>query len=333
MGGNSMIGMGYRVFCKSAEANGWVGDIDNDDFLIHFFWAKYCKNENIQGRWRGTRSTERRCILTRKEDLVLQYIQPLCMPGLNKVSLLGNRSLERLIRNVCELPRRRYGDGSDIVINYGTSNHRVSENMFMVNRNLVMDKFEQCQIMGEELAPRVWDSMNAPDKWDIIVKPRHSIGGRGIRHHDETPVSGREYYQEFFDKVREFRVHCFLWMDEPVTFIQEKVIKNKEQLTWNKKQGGKFQYPYQPDLDYGKYNGGVSLQNVNVMAKMSVEALKKLNMDFGGLDFGMDKLGNFKIFEVNSRMGLRERSLHTYKIAFNKLRSLDINDYHQRRGF
>jgi hypothetical protein len=140
-----------------------------------------------------------------------------------------------------------------------------------------------------------------------------------------------EYYQRRFDKVREFRVHVFLWMDNPVPFIQEKVIKDRDQLCWNKKQGGKFRYVYQDGLTEGKYMDALSVDLRNKLSTAALSACKKLEYDFGGVDIGVDANGNVKIFEVNSRMGLREQSLFTYKRAIQALRHLDIQTYREER--
>ena len=205
----------------------------------------------------------------------------------------------------------------------------------MVNRHLTMDKHKQCTTMGDDLAPQVWTYIGdvpADLKKKLIVKPKHSMGGRGIyRYGEGNDLRINEYLQLEFPKVREFRAHCFLWSDDPVPFIQEKVIPDKEQLCWNKKQGGKFRYVYQKNLGYGKYNDNISMELRKQITLKSVQALKKLKMDFGGLDFGMAEDGSLKIFEVNSRMGLRERSLYTYKNMFNELRSLDIQKYKEER--
>jgi hypothetical protein len=265
-------------------------------------------------------------------DLVpLSYPGPNEIGGFNYVSMIGGRSMETLIRNVCEIPRRVKGDNSDIVINYGITNHSVPNSIFMVNRNIVINKLMQVHTMGHDLAlpsSRTRDDFEYP----VIIKPFRSIGGTGIREDDGQPLGDEEYYQFKFPKIREFRVHCFLWMDQPVTYIQEKVIEDKNQLTWNKKQGGKFRYAYQPAIG-GKYEGTIGFGHRLRMADMSISALKKLRMDFGGIDIAMDKDENFKIFEVNSRMGLRERSLFTYKEAFTALRTLSIDEYKQKRGW
>jgi hypothetical protein len=321
--------LGDRVYHTGINANGYIADIDNtkqNPYKVVFFWAKYC--DVLHGAWRGERRSDRKWQWCSADSLV----PGVYFPHGHKVSTIGGRSLDRLVRNVCELPRRQHHDGSDIVIGYGQSNHAIPSNILMINRHLVMDKFKQCKIMGEELTPEVREYGSVEDgNW--IIKPRISMGGRGIRRDDGECLNHGEYFQREFNKVREFRTHCFMWMDEPVTFIQEKIIYDKNQLCWNKKQGGAFQYPYQEGLEYGRYLGNISLTNINIMKKMSVEALKKLKYDMGGIDFGMDAQGNFKIFEVNSRMGLRERSFFTYKNAFQSLKVLDINSYKQKRGW
>jgi glutathione synthase/RimK-type ligase-like ATP-grasp enzyme len=86
-----------------------------------------------------------------------------------------------------------------------------------------------------------------------------------------------------------------------------------------------------PDLESLQYSEPIAKATHDMLEKASVQALKKLKYDFGGLDFGMDKFGNLKIFEVNSRMGLLEQTLYTYKRVFTALRTLDINRYKRER--
>jgi hypothetical protein len=123
-------------------------------------------------------------------------------------------------------------------------------------------------------------------------------------------------------------------MDEPVQLIQEKFIDNRDQLCWNKKQGGFFRFAAQEGMDDFanlRYTTPIDMATQGKLSEASVKALKALKYDFGGIDFGMDSEGNLKIFEVNSRMGLREQSLFTYKRAFNKLRTINLNNYEYGR--
>lgn len=333
-----MLQVGDRVYHKGKRANGQIVAIDNtkqkDKYKVMFYWARHVDGIP-HGRWSGKHTDPlngryRKFMYCSEDNLV---VTPWAF-GPNKVTSIGGRSLDRLIRNVCEIGRRRPRDDSDIVICYGQSNHRVSRRVFMINRDLIMDKGEQMAILGEDLAPRSWWGLQIvpQDAGNLIIKPKISMGGRGIRRYcDGDHLGGHEYLQEEFKKVREFRAHCFLWNDNPVPFIQEKKIYDTNQLCWNKKQGGRFWYVYQEGLDNLEHASDLSLATRQMITKMSVEALKKLKYDFGGLDFGMDCNGNLKIFEVNSRMGLLEQSLYTYKSVFNELKVLDIDAYQERR--
>jgi hypothetical protein len=250
------------------------------------------------------------------------------------VTSIGNRSLDRLYRDVCEIPRRRRHDGSDIVIVYGQGNHNINgEVPLVLNERLVYNKYTQMQIMGDGLVNYSQHREPEGDLSNWIIKPENSMGGRNIRSAKGSKANYGEYYQKKFDKVREYRAHVFLWNDEPVPFIQEKICQNPGQLCWNKKQGGSFRYLYQqgrPKEDM-KWGNNLSLATKKMITKMSVAACKKLNYDLGGVDLGMDKMGNMTIFEVNSRMGLREQSLFSYKNVFNKLRNLNIDKYKAER--
>jgi hypothetical protein len=324
--------IGSRVYHEGIRANGIVIDIDEnmkkDKLKVEFLWAKYC--EVPHGKWGGYRSTVRKWVMTREDSLVETDMTP----GPNKVTLVGRRSLEKLIRTVAEVDQRKPRDGSDIVINYGGGVSNVPDSIFKINANPIWNKYDQCRIMGETLAPEVFTHIsNCPEllQENLIVKPKQSIGGMGIYDYTGQDITHQEYLQVKFDKVREFRVHVFLWMDNPVPFIQEKVIKDHDQLCWNKKQGGKFRYVYQDGLTEGKYMDELSVDLRNKLSTAALSACKKLEYDFGGVDIGVDANGNVKIFEVNSRMGLREQSLFTYKRAIQALRHLDIQTYREER--
>ena len=157
------------------------------------------------------------------------------------------------------------------------------------------------------------------------------MGGKNIHELKNVTFNPQTHYlQRKFNKVREFRVHCFLWMDNKVPLIQEKFIDNPDQLCWNKKQGGEFKFVYQ-ELNEVPDARLLTEGNRLIMEDMSIKALKLLKYDFGGVDIGMDSEGNFKIFEVNSRMGVKEQSLFTYKRVFNALRTLNLERYKEER--
>lgn len=331
---NDNLSCGDHVYHQSVEANGIVADYDENKknpYKVRFPWAKYC--DVLHGEWRerGSKGTKWQWC---SADSLVKLDMPIDMGGYgqNKVTTLGKRSLDRLIRLQTGLKKRKPRDGSDIILNYGTLFRpedvaRYPQGILMLNRDLVCNKLTQMETMGEELCPESREFINQDGADHYIIKPYHSIGGKGIRPAKGNGKRSGEYFQRKFNKVREFRVHCFRWLDNPVPFVQEKVIGDPDQLCWNKKQGGKFRYVYQEGLSYGKFANDLSMASRNMMTKMAVDALNRLGYDFGGIDFGMDSTGNFKIFEVNSRMGLRERSFFTYKQALGALKALNIQQY------
>ena len=331
-----MLRIGDRVYHKEVRGNGIITDIDEtktkDKYVVEFLWGKYCEIKH--GEFNGFKHPERKWQYCREEALIpipWDYHN-----DINYVTFLGKRSLDRLMRAVCEIKPRRRRDGSDVVITYGQYKHKVPSNVFVLNRKLISNKYEQCKILGD-LAPEVhhFNSMFEPrvdENW--LLKPYYSMGGKNIMlYSDADGFTGGEthYFQHKFNKVREFRAHCFLWMDNPVPLIQEKFIDNPDQLCWNKKQGGDFKFVYQelvPKLPDGDFLTELERKE---LTDISVKALKLLKYDFGGVDIGMDAEGNFKIFEVNSRMGVKEQSLFTYKRVFNALRTLNLDRYKEER--
>lgn len=320
-----MLKIGSRVFHNTVLANGYVADIDlnrRESHEVRFFWAKHCKT--IHGKWKRGIGTKWQW--SHPNNLVdMGHSDDFDIP--NKVTSVGGRSLDRLIRLVCEIDRYQPGDGSDIILRYGNSKHGVSrrDGAYIINQFLVLDKYEQCRILGEGLAPQSTQAI-PHDLHNWIVKPRMSFGGRGIHEFPEGYPRPHEYIQRKFPKVREFRAHCFMWMDSPVQFIQERLVEDLNQLCWNKKQGAKVWSLYQEGRnDDLKHREELPKNIREKIFGMSTEALIRLGYDFGGIDFGMDAEGNLKIFEVNSRMGLRETGLFTYKRAINHLKNINTN--------
>jgi hypothetical protein len=105
------------------------------------------------------------------------------------------------------------------------------------------------------------------------------------------------------------------------------MITDRSQLCWNKKQGGTFHYPYSPRS--GRDDLEPELRER--ISDMAIEATKRLKYDFGGIDLALDEDGELWIFEVNSRMGLREMSFATYKPILWELYNIDIDDYKATR--
>lgn len=335
-----MFELGDRVFDTSVQANGEIIDTDinvvnGNRYKVRFFWAHYVNVDHTPPRplrkvnpygphWYGN-PDNRKWQWCREENLIKG---PAPITNGHSIAMVNKRITDKRLHLVGEIP---YADEvrADIYIRYGGNlNHNGG---FCINEKIVLDKWDQMQLLGEDLACRsTMDRTFDGEGW--IVKPRRSCGGKNIKRADRDYARpGMDYYQEFFPKVREFRAHCFLWNDNPVPFIQEKVIADQNQLCWNKKQGGSFRYIYQDGLPYGNFIGTLEDNTRKRMTEMSVLALKRLKYDSGGIDFGMDAEGNLKVFEVNSAMGLRERSLFTYKNVYWKLANLDIDSYKENR--
>lgn len=332
--------VGDRVYHRKIKANGFIEEIDDtkakDKYKVRFFWGRHAP-DIPHGHWSG--DPEYKWMYCASKNLQVQKVYT-HGKGQNKVTIIGGRSLDKLIRKVCEIGRRRPNDGSDIIINYGMSNHSVSRSIPMINRKLISNKWHQCEIMVDctpeiQLLTDRWMAENAEHLHEYIVKPYYSIGGRDIMPVVDIPnrITGQSHYiQRRINKVREFRAHVFLWADDAVPLIQEKFIEDTSQLCWNKKQGSEFRCPWQPIVGRQKL-GRENLTLLTNIKQLAVDACKKLHYDMGGVDIGLDDKGNLFVFEINSRMGLREQSFITYKDAFWQLMGLDIKRYMKERGW
>jgi hypothetical protein len=332
---------GQRVYSKSVQANGEIMEIDNFrdapidyPYKVRFFWGHYIHaqhQKDIKGYgWKGYLNPDnRKWQWCSENDLVPTWH---CYDnGENKVALVSKRITDKRLHLVGELPYADEGP-ADIHIRYGGNINRYPSKL-TINKDLIFDKYQQMKMLGDDLTNETWEHIGqVPEvlQNDLIIKPRRSCGGANIKPYDGN-LRMNDYIQKKFPKDREFRAHCFLWGDNPVPYIQEKTVNDKSQLCWNKKQGGTFRVVYQDGLNHGAYLGTLDDAARMQMTHMSIDALRRLKYDSGGIDFGMATDGTLKIFEVNSAMGLRERSLFTYKEMFQKLRTLDIYNYKATR--
>ncbi len=222
---------------------------------------------------------------------------------------MGKRSLDKLIRKICEFPKHiPYGG---VRVNYGTFKNCQSSG-FVINRNLMCDKYEQCRTMLENDVPVPFIARTPFE--GCIQKPFKSMGGKNIHEYNNGDYT-YGYFQQKVKKVREFRAHVFMWGDSQVPIIQEKTVDDPTQLTWNKKQGGKFHTLYQ--------NNPHTINADHVLlgriSDIAVRATTAIGYDMGGVDLALDNNDKLWVFEINSRMGLREKSLCTYKQKFWEL--------------
>jgi len=322
-----MFSIGDRVYHYGAQGNGIVVAIHptnyRSKFGVQFFWKKYkkCRLHTLDG------FLEKPMGIWASADKLVKT--PLPEERVNRFFLLGRKSLDKLINKMCEIPLRSPQTSANIYINYGTFRHVtnpvfVNFNSLVINKELMSNKYNQIKKMEHTGVGVPKTELSIFD--NCIQKPYHSMGGKNIKEYEEGDyIYG--YFQEKINKIREFRAHVFLWNDIKVPLIQEKFVENISQLTWNKKQGGEFKAQYQPALDVNKIDATL----LHRIAALSVSATRTLHYDMGGVDIIMDSSDELYVIEINSRMGLREKSFATYKQVFWKLYNLNVDEYKLNR--
>lgn len=320
--------IGDRVFHKGLQGNGIVAALrDSNQFRdtvgIKFFMPEEKGNcHNLDGEIEenaGLWCDERNIIPTPK-------------PPLNgrRISIFSGRGIGNRLRLVSEIPRRMPRDRSSIIVNYGCVRHRVPRrdrfgNILMLNREINSNKYFQCRRFSEYGVPVPATST----EWfpNCIFKPNYSIHGRDIVEvpDENSPIPSRVgYFQEKINKVREFRTHVFLWGEEKVPYIQEKQMPDSNRLCWNKHQGGQFSIVYSNILGPPE---NMSEELFNKVCSAGIGAVRSISHDFGGVDIVMDEEENVYVLEVNSRCGLKERSLSNYKRKLWELYDINIEEY------
>ena len=319
--------IGDQVFHRGTNCNGIVRAIRSDSTYrdpigVEFLWGKYRMGDvnfhsldgmlpHNKGLW---------CSINRLVQIPRPDVR------VNKVSLLGNRSMERLIRRITLLPRRRRNDGSSIVINYGKPHHKVSSRVLCINRTLMCNKFKQCLTMIEKGVSVPEVSLSQQD--GFIQKPKFSFGGNGIFDGSDFDTSCTGvYYHRSIEKAREFRAHVMLWSHTPVQLIQEKVVPDPTQLCWNRHQGAEFKGVFNYLLDTRELDEELTAS----IQELAIAAVKAIRYDMGGVDIALATDGQLYVFEVNSRCGLRERTLAVYTSQFWELQSIDVAQYVEER--
>lgn len=330
-----MLQKGMRVYHRSINGNGLIVKVDDtkqrDKYGVVFNWLRHKTVDfhDLDGAY-----PRQQCRWCSEDELV-----PSLMPSgftNGRVSLVGNRSLERLIRRITRIKRTRdVYDETEIVINYGAGTSYTPDDALVLNDLIEYDKFNQCNMMRDagvpvpEVHKGLSDSMDINTSGDWILKPHISMGGKNIKEYTGQGLMGR-YFQKKVNKVREFRVHVAMWYKEPAYLIQEKMIFNKDQLCWNKKQGSSFHYVYEPHLNNTPLLDEIPSLTHNLLFT-AINAVQALGLDFGGVDLAVDDEGQVWVFEVNTRCGLRERTFSIFKKVVWALESLDIEKYLEYR--
>lgn len=206
----------------------------------------------------------------------------------------------------------------DMIIRYGSAisiNRTINE----VNRNILnasnKPKAKRIFIENDIPTPKLINPISP--SFPCIGRPRFHQKGKSFYYCENSlDISralrnGSEYFQEFYDKTKEYRVHV---AHGRVLFVQEKMPINdraKANLIWNFT-NGEFVFKV---LGRGLIPSG--------LCPLAVKAVKALNLDFGAVDIlACSKNFNdpmFTVCEVNTAPRLQGYSLEKYAMYFNWL--------------
>ena len=192
-----------------------------------------------------------------------------------------------------------------------------------INWNLEPNKFKAAFICGKNdiQSPKIYPYNSSPVNFfddehygEWIVKPKYSIGGKGIVEWEGQNLTKGQYFQRRIkNRAYELRVHAFKWVSPDKWLVFKRTHPAGEaQLTWNFKQGGSFS----------------TIENGNVgifkrAKEASLKVLECLNQDFGAVDFICSKDDDPLIpwfIEINSSPGMKIPGVkQAYVSAFNSL--------------
>jgi len=210
----------------------------------------------------------------------------------------------------------------------------ISSDLPIINKNLVTNKLEaqrkmEAEGVGEHILvwrrqePSFADHERDPDRW--MVKPYASQGGAGIHTYEGGRVNTHFYLQKKVNKVREFRAHVGLWLNNPVFTIQEKKPKpelwgermfdhdsyewpatsaqrERLPLTWNINSGFYLRRTTTPWDRADKVNRFPLLRRIEEVA---IKAVRALGYQYGAVDILMDDNRWLWVVEVNSHPAIK----------------------------
>ena len=225
---------------------------------------------------------------------------------------------------------RIFPDRNPTIINFGgVSNVGNLSHIFphanslkIYNANIPFNKYKAINCVSIPIPITKLALTNEDNPSDYIVKPFYSIGGRGIEKASSRCALSNKYYQKFIDnRWYEPRVHAMNWLNIDEWFTNVR-IGPENQIAWNNKQGGKFK-------KVETYEGmiGIRIDDIVRKAKEYAKvALLDLSMDFGAIDFIVDKNKNIYFLEINSSPGFKNLSKEYYYKSFGKLTQGNIEE-------
>lgn len=216
----------------------------------------------------------------------------------------------------------------DAIINYGVAGkaldsffkiHKSAENILMLNKFIGRSKFLAIKDAQEAgiLVPDTKIRLSSSDELeDWIEKPSQSNRGKGIFPAKIRKGIEGKYYQQLISKRYELRVHAFKWLPAN-TWVVQKRVGPKDQITWNFHKGGRFITVHDPD----------SFSVFRKALTVSEEILNIRKMSFGAVDFIVSQDLRVYFIEINSAPGFSNLSTGIYVDAFNALKKIkDIKD-------
>lgn len=230
--------------------------------------------------------------------------------------LLDNTRLKR-VNNKRKKP--------DLLINYGIAGKQKQrafkrypylKNIPVINYICGYNKYKAVKIVEDEgiKVPKSKKTLNKSDDMNSwLLKKYHSYGGKDIYIADRKTSLKDFYYQKFINnRVFELRVHAFSWV--PVdNWVIQKRISTSNTIAWNYSAGGRFTTLKERDTGFRKE-----------ILNTSSQILTILGMEFGAVDFIVDKKLNLYFIEINSQPGFSGLSDNIYIDSFNLLFSMTL---------
>lgn len=125
-----------------------------------------------------------------------------------------------------------------------------------------------------------------------IVRPLRTRGGRSFSWHMGYETKSGTWAQEFIDKEREYRAHCY---DGALLYVQEKEGPREFKGPWNHSQGYTFRVLGRSEVS-------------NALRKIAIEAVKALSLVYGAVDI-IEEENKLYVLEVNTAPALEGYTL------------------------
>lgn len=227
----------------------------------------------------------------------------------------------------------------------------VETDLAIINKKIIGNKLTaqttmESAGMSEHILGRATSSRSS-GSW--VVKPFATQGGRGIRRYRlRDAVRPGTYLQIDAEKLREFRAHVGLWLDNPVFTIQEKKpkpelwrdvfgnngayewplhntdIRNRFPVTWNVESGFYFRRTTTPDNRADKARRFGLIRRIEEVA---IKAIKALGYQYGAVDILMDTERHLWVTEINSHPAIKnEDSKRIYLQALAPLKTISTTN-------